>query len=118
MIKRMVGCGSGTEYLAVTPTGELYPCHQFVGIDGFKMGSVDTGIERPDIRKNFEGCNVYTKPECKKCWARFFCSGGCTANSWNTHGDLVTPYEIGCKMQRKRIECAIMIKAAEACSKD
>ena len=118
VIKRMVGCGSGTEYLAVTPTGELYPCHQFVGIDGFKMGSVYTGIERPDIRKTFEGCNVYTKPECKKCWARFFCSGGCTANSWNAHGDLVTPYEIGCKMQRKRIECAIMIKAAEACSKD
>jgi uncharacterized protein len=110
----MVGCGSGTEYLSVTPTGDLYPCHQFVGKEEFKMGHVDTGVTRADIRKNFEGCNVYTKPKCKECWARFYCSGGCVANSFNTHGDLVSPYEIGCEMQRKRIECAIMIKAAEA----
>jgi uncharacterized protein len=114
VVKRMVGCGSGTEYLSVTPTGDLYPCHQFVGKEEFKMGHVDTGVTRADIRKNFEGCNVYTKPKCKECWARFYCSGGCVANSFNTHGDLVSPYEIGCEMQRKRIECAIMIKAAEA----
>ncbi len=112
--KRLVGCGSGTEYLAVTPNGDLYPCHQFAGREEFKMGSVDTGATRHDIRKEFEKCNVYAKPECKKCWAKFYCSGGCTANSFNTHGDLMTPYEIGCEMQKKRIECAIMIKAAEA----
>ncbi len=112
--KRLVGCGSGTEYLAVTPNGDLYPCHQFAGREEFKMGTVDTGVVRPDIRKAFEKCNVYNKPECKKCWAKFYCSGGCTANSFNTHGDLITPYEIGCEMQKKRIECAIMIKAAES----
>lgn len=114
VIKRMVGCGSGTEYLSVTPTGELYPCHQFVGMEQFKMGHVDTGIVNDNIRRDFEGCNVYTKPECRKCWARFYCSGGCVANSYNMNGDLITPYETGCKMQRKRIECAIMIKACEA----
>jgi len=113
VVKRMVGCGSGTEYLAVTPTGDLYPCHQFVGMEQFKMGTVDTGVVKPEIRKSFEGCNVYTKPKCRECWARFYCSGGCVANSYNTHGDLITPYEIGCEMQRKRIECAIMIKACE-----
>ncbi len=112
--KRLVGCGSGTEYLAVTPNGDLYPCHQFAGREEFRMGTVDTGVVRPDIRHDFEQCNVYNKPECKKCWAKFYCSGGCTANSFNTHGDLITPYEIGCEMQKKRIECAIMIKAAEA----
>ncbi len=112
--KRLVGCGSGTEYLAVTPNGDLYPCHQFAGREEFKMGTVDTGVVRGDIRHDFEQCNVYNKPQCKKCWAKFYCSGGCTANSFNTHGDLITPYEIGCEMQKKRIECAIMIKAAEA----
>ncbi len=112
--KRLVGCGSGTEYLAVTPNGDLYPCHQFAGREEFKMGNVDTGVVKHNIRKEFEQCNVYSKPECKKCWAKFYCSGGCTANSFNTHGDLITPYEIGCEMQKKRIECAIMIKAAEA----
>lgn len=111
--KRLVGCGSGTEYLAVTPTGDLYPCHQFVGIEQFKMGTVDTGVVKPEIREQFENCNVYSKPACKKCWAKFYCSGGCVANSFNTHGDLISPYEIGCEMQKKRIECAIMIKALE-----
>ncbi len=114
VVKRMVGCGSGTEYLSVTPTGDLYPCHQFVGMEQFKMGHVDTGVTMPETRKRFEGCNVYTKPKCRECWARFYCSGGCVANSYNAHGDLITPYEIGCEMQRKRIECAIMIKAKEA----
>lgn len=111
--KRLVGCGSGTEYLAVTPTGDLYPCHQFVGQEQFKMGTVDTGVVNTDIRKDFEQCNVYNKPVCQNCWAKFYCSGGCVANSYNSHGDLITPYEIGCEMQKKRIECAIMIKAAE-----
>ena len=111
--KRLVGCGSGTEYLAVTPTGDLYPCHQFVGQEQFKMGTVDTGVVNTDIRKDFEQCNVYNKPVCQNCWAKFYCSGGCVANSYNSHGDLITPYEIGCEMQKKRIECAIMIKAVE-----
>ena len=111
--KRLVGCGSGTEYLAVTPEGDLYPCHQFVGMEQFKMGDVDTGVVKDDIRCNFENCNVYSKPKCKDCWAKFYCSGGCVANSYNTHGDLITPYEIGCELQRKRTECSIMMKAAE-----
>lgn len=111
--KRLVGCGSGTEYLAVTPGGDLYPCHQFVGQEQFKMGTVDTGVVKKDIRKDFEQCNVYNKPVCQNCWAKFYCSGGCVANSYNSHGDLITPYEIGCEMQKKRIECAIMIKAVE-----
>lgn len=112
--KRLVGCGSGTEYLSVTPEGDLYPCHQFVGMDEFKMGSVFTGIENTELRSKFENCNVYSKPACKKCWAKFYCSGGCVANSYNTNKDLITPYEIGCELQRKRIECAIMIKACES----
>lgn len=112
--KRLVGCGSGTEYLAVAPTGDLYPCHQFVGMEQFKMGSVYTGVEKTSVRKDFEQCNVYNKPACQKCWAKFYCSGGCVANSFNSHGDLISPYEIGCEMQKKRIECAIMIKAAES----
>ncbi len=113
VIKRLVGCGSGTEYLAVAPNGDLYPCHQFVGRPEFKMGTVDTGVVNTDIRCKFENCNVYNKPACKECWARFYCSGGCVANSYNTHGDLISPYEIGCEMQKKRIECAIYLKACE-----
>ena len=111
--KRLSGCGSGTEYLAVTPWGDLYPCHQFVGQEEFLMGNVDEGITHTEIADEFRGCSVYSKESCKNCFARFYCSGGCVANSYNTHGDLITPYEIGCEMQRKRIECAIMIKACE-----
>lgn len=111
--KRLVGCGSGTEYLAVAPNGDLYPCHQFVGREDFKMGTVDTGVTNTAIRKAFENCNVYSKPACKNCWAKFYCSGGCVANSYNSHGDLISPYEVGCEMQKKRLECAIMIKALE-----
>lgn len=109
--KRLAGCGSGTEYLAVTPEGELYPCHQFVGIPEFKVGSVDEGITSTEVRCTFEKCNVYSKPECKSCWAKFFCSGGCAANSYNFHGNIHSTYEIGCELQRKRIECAIGMKA-------
>ncbi len=112
--KRLVGCGSGSEYLAVTPEGDLYPCHQFVGMERFKMGNVSKGDVNGKIRAEFENCNVYSKPECKKCWAKFYCSGGCIANSFNTNGDFITPYEIGCELQRKRTECAIMIKVAES----
>lgn len=112
--KRLSGCGSGTEYLAVTPWGDLYPCHQFVGEEKFLLGNVDEGITRPEICQEFKGCNVYAKEECKKCFARFYCSGGCAANSYNFKGNINDVYEIGCELQRKRVECALMIKAATA----
>lgn len=112
--KRLSGCGSGTEYLAVTPWGDFYPCHQFVGQEEFLMGNVDTGIIKPKIRDEFKLCNVYAKEKCRKCFARFYCSGGCAANSYNFHGSITDVYDIGCEMQKKRIECAIMIKAALA----
>ena len=112
--KRLSGCGSGTEYLAVTPWGDLYPCHQFVGEEKFKMGDVFHGIQAPEIREEFSHCNVYTKEKCKECFARFYCSGGCAANSYNFHGTIQDAYDIGCELQRKRIECAIMLKAALA----
>jgi uncharacterized protein len=112
--KRLSGCGSGCEYLAVTPWGDFYPCHQFVGNEEFLMGNVDDGIVRPDISDKFREVNVYSKQECKDCFARFFCSGGCAANSYNFNGTVNGTYKIGCEMQRKRVECAIMIKAALA----
>lgn len=110
--KRLSGCGSGTEYLAVTPWGDLYPCHQFVGNDKFLLGDVFDGVKRTDICDEFKGCNVYAKPKCRECFARFYCSGGCAANSYNFHGDIHNAYDIGCALQKKRVECAIMIKAA------
>lgn len=112
--KRLSGCGSGTEYLAVTPWGDLYPCHQFVGKEEFLMGNVDEGITRTDIRDEFKTCNVYAKEKCRNCFAKFYCSGGCAANSYNFHGSINDAYDLGCELQRKRIECAIMIKAALA----
>lgn len=112
--KRLSGCGSGTEYLAVTPWGDFYPCHQFVGHEEFLMGNVDEGILRTDIRDAFKTCNVYAKEKCRNCFAKFYCSGGCAANSYNFHGSINDAYDIGCELQRKRIECAIMIKAALA----
>ncbi|MFV0342360.1 MAG: SPASM domain-containing protein, partial [Anaerocolumna sp.] len=110
--KRLSGCGSGTEYLAVTPWGDFYPCHQFVGQEEFLMGNVDEGILKKDICDEFKQCNVYAKDKCKKCFAKFYCSGGCAANSYNFNGNIKDVYEIGCELQRKRVECAIMIKAA------
>lgn len=110
--KRLSGCGSGTEYLAVTPWGDLYPCHQFVGNEDFLMGNVDEGITRTDIQDEFKCCNVYAKEKCKKCFAKFYCSGGCAANSYNFHGNINDAYDLGCELQRKRVECAIMMKAA------
>ncbi len=112
--KRLAGCGSGTEYLAVTPWGDLYPCHQFVGEDGFLMGNVEEGITDTELRDEFKLCNVYAKEKCRNCFARFYCSGGCSANSYKFHGRITDAYDIGCAMQKKRIECAIMIKAALA----
>lgn len=114
LYKRLSGCGSGTEYLAVTPWGDLYPCHQFVGMEEFKLGNVDSGIERTELVDDFKLCNVYVKDKCKDCFARFYCSGGCAANSYNFHGTLLDAYDIGCELERKRVECAIMIKAALA----
>nr|WP_283250632.1 thioether cross-link-forming SCIFF peptide maturase [Roseburia hominis] len=111
--KRLSGCGSGTEYLAVTPWGDFYPCHQFVGNEKFLLGNVDAGILNTDIRDEFKCCNVYAKEKCRKCFARFYCSGGCAANAYNFSGDICGAYDIGCELQKKRIECAIMIKAAE-----
>ena len=112
--KRLSGCGSGCEYLAVTPWGDFYPCHQFVGNEEFLMGNVDEGIVRDDLREKFKQCNVYAKDKCKNCFAKFYCSGGCAANSYNFTGDIYDAYDIGCELQRKRVECAIMLKAAQA----
>ena len=112
--KRLSGCGSGTEYLAVTPWGDLYPCHQFVGNEDFLMGNVWDGVKNTNLQDEFKCCNVYAKEKCRKCFARFYCSGGCAANSYNFHGTITDAYDLGCELQKKRIECAIMIKAAEA----
>ena len=112
--KRLSGCGSGTEYLAVTPWGDFYPCHQFVGQEDFCLGNVYEGVKKTETVNEFKKCNVYSKKECSQCFARFYCSGGCAANSYNFTGKINDVYEIGCKMQQKRIECALMIKAALA----
>lgn len=112
--KRLSGCGAGTEYLAVTPWGDFYPCHQFVGNEKYLLGNVDDGVVETEMVDDFRGCSVYTKEDCKTCFSKFYCSGGCMANSDKFHGDINGTYEIGCEMQRKRVECAIMIKAATA----
>ena len=110
--KRLSGCGSGTEYLAVTPWGDFYPCHQFVGNEKFLMGNVDEGVKNTELRDEFKCCNVYAKEKCRSCFAKFYCSGGCAANAFNFSGDICGAYDIGCELQKKRVECAIMIKAA------
>lgn len=109
--KRMRGCGSGTEYLAVSPEGELYPCHQFVGHKEFNLGNIYDGLNGNPIREIFSETNVYTKPQCNSCWAKFYCSGGCAANAWQFNNDIKVPYEIGCELEKKRVECALWIKA-------
>lgn len=111
VIKRLSGCGAGHEYLAVTPDGDLYPCHQFVGNEDFKMGDVYTGITKEDIRESFERSNVYTKPDCSECFAKFYCSGGCSANAFNFNNDINKPYKLACEFERKRVECSIAIEA-------
>ena len=110
LTKRLSGCGAGHEYYAVTPDGDLYPCHQFVGRDDFKVGTVFAGIDQPDLCDEFRQAHVLTKPECRRCWARFYCSGGCHANAEAFHGSIHQPYELGCELQKKRLECAIAVQ--------
>ena len=112
--KRISGCGSGTEYMAVTPWGDLYPCHQFVGEEKFKLGNVFEGVTNPEVRGEFAACNVYTRPACRDCWARLYCSGGCAANAYHATGTVTGIYEKGCELFRKRMECAIMVAVARA----
>ena len=112
--KRISGCGSGTEYMAVTPWGDLYPCHQFVGEERFKLGNIWDGVTNTEIQSEFAACNVYAHPECRDCWARLYCSGGCAANAYHATGSVTGVYENGCKLFRKRMECAIMVAAHRA----
>ena len=112
--KRISGCGSGTEYMAVTPWGDLYPCHQFVGEERFKLGDVWQGVTRPDVREEFAACNVYAREACRTCWARLYCAGGCAANAYHATGSVRGVYEYGCELFKKRMECAIMVEAAKA----
>ena len=112
--KRISGCGSGTEYMAVTPWGDLYPCHQFVGEDAYKLGDIWNGVTNTAVRDEFKLCNAYARPECADCWARLYCSGGCAANAYHASGSIRGIYSYGCELFRKRIECAIMMKAVQA----
>ena len=109
--KRVSGCGSGTEYMAVTPWGDLYPCHQFVGEEGFRLGDVWNGVQNPEVQAEFAACNVYAREECRDCWARLYCSGGCAANAWHATGSVRGVYRTGCELFRKRMECAIWAEA-------
>ena len=110
--KRISGCGSGTEYMAVTPWGDIYPCHQFVGEERFKLGDIWNGVTNKEVQGEFAACNVYAHPECRDCWARLYCSGGCAANAYHATGSVTGVYEDGCKLFRKRMECAIMVAIA------
>ncbi len=112
--KRISGCGSGTEYMAVTPWGDLYPCHQFVGEEKFKLGDIWNGVDNTAIQNEFFECNVYARKECKDCWAKLYCSGGCAANAYHATGSVKGVYEYGCKLFRKRMECAIMVAVARS----
>ena len=116
--KRISGCGSGTEYMAVTPWGDLYPCHQFVGEERFRLGDVWHGVTNEAVRREFASCNVYAREECRDCWARLYCSGGCAANAYHATGSVKGVYRTGCELFRKRMECAIMLQAALAMSKE
>ena len=111
-IKRLRGCGCGNEYVAITPDGDIYPCHQFVGLEEYKMGNLDEGTFNLDMKAEFAASHVYTKPECKKCWAKFYCSGGCNANNYIYAGDIHNAHKFSCQLEKKRLECAIMMKAA------
>ncbi len=111
--KRISGCGSGTEYMAVTPWGDLYPCHQFVGEEKFKLGDVFNGISNHAVQNEFASCNVYSREECRSCWARLYCSGGCAANAYHATGAITGVYKNGCELFKKRMECAIMLEAAK-----
>ena len=111
--KRVSGCGSGTEYMAVTPWGDLYPCHQFVGDEKFKLGNIFDGVDNHEVRNEFAACNVYARPECADCWAKLYCSGGCAANAYHATGSITGIYQYGCELFRKRMECAIMVEIAK-----
>jgi uncharacterized protein len=112
--KRLSGCGAGREYLAVAPEGTLYPCHQFVGQPEFVVGDVERGIVRPEVGRRFQRCHVLAKEKCRACWARFYCGGGCHANAWNFNRDLSQPYDLGCELEKKRLEWGIWLKVKEA----
>ncbi len=114
IVKRVSGCGVGTEYMAVTPDGELYPCHQFVGDEKFLLGDIWNGVKNKNVLEQFENCNVYSHKECNDCFAKLYCSGGCAANAYHSTGSVSGVYEFGCELHRKRIECAVMLKVAEA----
>jgi len=116
--KRISGCGSGTEYMAVTPWGDLYPCHQFVGEEKFKLGDVWNGVSNHEIQCDFANCNVYARPECRDCWAKLYCSGGCAANAYHSTGSVTGVYQYGCELFRKRMECAIMVAIARTLKKN
>ncbi len=111
--KRVSGCGSGTEYMAVTPWGELFPCHQFVGDAAYSMGDIWKGVTNTEVRDRFAACNAYTRKDCENCWAKLYCAGGCAANAYHATGDIAGVYRYGCELFKKRIECAIMVKLAE-----
>lgn len=113
-IKRLRGCGSGNEYVAITSDGDIYPCHQFVGIPEYLMGNIHTGEFNTDIKKDFAAAHIYNKEDCRKCWAKFYCSGGCNANNYIYTGNILTAHKLSCEIEKKRLECAIMIKAAQA----
>ena len=112
--KRISGCGSGTEYLAVTPWGDLYPCHQFVGDEKYKMGNIYDGVTNTALQQEFKLCNAYARPDCKDCWAKLYCSGGCAANAYHATGSITGVYAYGCELFKKRIECAVMMQVAES----
>ena len=112
--KRISGCGSGTEYMAVTPWGDLYPCHQFVGEEKFKLGDIYNGVTNTAVREEFASCNVYAREECKNCWAKLYCSGGCAANAYHATGSIKGVYSYGCDLFRKRMECAIAVAVKRA----
>ncbi len=116
--KRISGCGSGTEYMAVTPWGDLYPCHQFVGDESYRLGDIWNGVTNEAVQQEFKLCNAYARPECRDCWAKLYCSGGCAANAYHATGSVTGVYELGCKLFRKRMECAILLKVAEALDAD
>ena len=116
--KRVTGCGSGTEYMAVTPWGELFPCHQFVGDPKYSLGNIWDGVTNTVVQDEFRACNAYSRPDCKDCWARLYCSGGCAANSYHATGSIGGVYEYGCRLFKKRMECAIMLQAAMELGKD
>ena len=113
-VKRLRGCGCGNEYVAITPDGDIYPCHQFVGKEEYKMGNLDEGTFNEDMKKDFAEAHIYNKPKCRECWARFYCSGGCNANNYEYMGDIHTAHDLSCEMEKKRVECAIMIQAVKS----